>query len=149
MAPLVPEVPTSGSGAGVPEAQELLASQAMVTTSPPPPSAALLSPGSYGSTDVLERALFVMALLREGLQSTDSRLVAGHLGLVFSWLHSDVSVRATLSRAATDSEKDKETVSQAVAAREVALKDAKAAQDRCRLLAAELETVRRERAKEA
>ena len=36
-----------------------------------------------------------------------------------------------------------------MAARKVALKDAEAAQDRCRLLAAELETMQREHAKEA
>ena len=68
VAPLAPEVPTSGSVAEVPKAQELPASQAMVTKSPPPPSAALLSRGPLASLDVLERALSAMTLLREDLQ---------------------------------------------------------------------------------
>ena len=90
-----------------------------------------------------------MALLREDHPGSDHRLVAGRLELVSGWLHSDASVRVALSQVAADSRKDREAVAQAVAAREVALKDAEAAQDRCRSLAAELETVRRERAKEA
>ena len=48
-----------------------------------------------------------------------------------------------------DSEKDKQAVAQAMAAREAALKDAGAAQDRCQLLEAELEAMRNERAAEA
>ena len=48
-----------------------------------------------------------------------------------------------------DSKEDMEVVAKAVAAREVVLKDVGAAQDRCRSLEAELETVRRERVKEA
>ena len=86
-----------------------------------------------------------MALPREDLQGTDRRLVAGRLELVSGWLHSDVSVWATLSQAAADFEKDREAVAQAVAAREVVLKDGEAANDRCQ----SLETARRERAKEA
>ena len=67
-APLTREVPESGSGAEVQEAQELPASQAMVTTTPLPPSSAmLLTPGSSASPDVLERALSEMARLREDL----------------------------------------------------------------------------------
>ena len=76
-----------------------------------------------------------MAQLREDLLGADLRLVAGRLELASGWLHSDSAVRASLSQAA--------------AAREVALKDAGAAQDRCRWLEAELETMRRERAKES
>ena len=52
--------------------------------------------------------------------------VAGRLELVSGWLHSDVSVRAALSQAAVTSEKVKQAAAQAAAAREVALKDAKA-----------------------
>ena len=89
-----------------------------------------------------------MAQLREDLQGTDSHLVVERLELVSGWLHSDVSVRATLSQAAADSDKDREAIAQAVAAREVALKDARAAQDCCRSLEAELEIVWRELAKE-
>ena len=54
-APLTREVPESGSGAEVQEAQEPPASQAMVMTMPlPPPSAVLLTPGSSASPDILE-----------------------------------------------------------------------------------------------
>ena len=68
-----------------------------------------------------------MALLREDLQGTDSRMEARRLELVSSRLHSDVSIRATLSQAVVDSERDREAAAQAVAAREVPLKDAGAA----------------------
>nr|XP_020176299.1 nucleoporin NSP1-like [Aegilops tauschii subsp. strangulata] len=51
--------------------------------------------------------------------------------------------------AAAASEKDKQAVAQAAAAREVALKDTGAAQDHCRSLEAELETMRNERAAKA
>ena len=67
-APPAPKVPAPNSGAGVPEAQEPLASQAMVMTTPlPPPSVVLPTPGSSASLDVLERALSAMASLREDL----------------------------------------------------------------------------------
>ena len=117
MAPLAPKAPGSGSAAEVPKAQELPASQAMLTTPPPPPSAALLSPGPSGSPDVLEHALSAMTLLREDLQGADPRLVAGRLVLVSGWLHSDVSIRAALSQAAATSEKVRQAAAQAVAAR--------------------------------
>nr|XP_040258269.1 actin cytoskeleton-regulatory complex protein PAN1-like [Aegilops tauschii subsp. strangulata] len=84
-----------------------------------------------------------MTLLREDLQGADPRLVAGRLELVSGWLHSDVSIRAATS------EKDKQVAAQASAAREVALKDVEAAQDRCRVLEAELKTRCSERAEEA
>nr|XP_040256276.1 tol-Pal system protein TolA-like [Aegilops tauschii subsp. strangulata] len=99
--------------------------------------------------DVLERTLSEMTQLREDLQGADRRLMAGRLELVYGWLHSNVSVRAMLSQAAANSKKDREAVAQAMATREVALKDAEAAKDRCRSLEAELETARKERAKEA
>ena len=82
MAPLAPEVPASGSGAGVPEAQEPPASQAMVAMLPTPPPAALLTPDPSASSNVLERALSAMTLLRGDLQGADPRLVAGRLELV-------------------------------------------------------------------
>ena len=47
--------------------------------------------------------------------------------LVFRWLYSDVSVRAALNQEAATSEKDKQVAAQALAAREVALKDVEAA----------------------
>nr|XP_020170122.1 uncharacterized protein LOC109755638 [Aegilops tauschii subsp. strangulata] len=90
-----------------------------------------------------------MTLLREDLLGADPRLVAGRLELVSGWLHSNVSVQAALSHAVGDFEKDKQAVTQAMAAREVVLKDAGAAQDRCRSLEAELETMCNERAAEA
>ena len=90
-----------------------------------------------------------MALLREDLQGTDHHLVAGRLELVSGWLHSDASVPVALSQAAADSEKDREAITQAMAAREVALKDAEAAEGRWQSMEAELEVMRNERAAEA
>ena len=61
---LTQEVPASGLGTEVQEAQELPASQAMVATMPLPPSSAmLLTPCSSASPDILERALSEMARL--------------------------------------------------------------------------------------
>nr|XP_020181021.1 uncharacterized protein CG45076-like [Aegilops tauschii subsp. strangulata] len=62
---------------------------------------------------------------------------------------SDVSVRAALSQATVTSEKEKQAAAQAAAAREAALKDVEAAQDRYRALEAELKTLRNERVEEA
>nr|XP_020146409.1 actin cytoskeleton-regulatory complex protein pan1-like [Aegilops tauschii subsp. strangulata] len=137
VAPLAPEALMSGTTIEVPKAQE------------PPPPAAPLIPGPSASPDVLEHAPLEMAQLREDLQGADSHLVAGHLELVSGWLHSDVSVRATLSQAAVTSEKEKQAAARATTARESALKDAEAAQDRCRVLETELKTLRDERAEEA
>ena len=64
---------------------------------PLPSSAALLTPDPSASPDILERALSALTLLREDLQGTDRRLVAGRLELISGWLHSDVSVWAALS----------------------------------------------------
>ena len=69
--------------------------------------------------------------------------------LISGWLNSDASVRAALSQAAAASEKDKQAVAQAAAAREVALKDAEAAHDRYRELEDELKSLRDHHAEEA
>ena len=93
MALLAPEVLLLNAVAEVPKAQEPPVSQAMAML-PPPPSTAPLVPSHYASLDVLERALFEMAQLREDLQGANPRLVAGHLGLISGWVHSETSVRA-------------------------------------------------------
>ena len=72
-----------------------------------------------------------MTQLRADLLSADPRLVAGHLELAFGWLHSERAVRAALGQAAAASEKEKQGAASAAADREAALKDAKAARDRC------------------
>nr|XP_020191660.1 MAP7 domain-containing protein 1-like [Aegilops tauschii subsp. strangulata] len=147
-APLAPEVPMSGSASEVPKAQESLVSQALVTALPPSPAAPLLS-GSSASSVVLERALSEMTQLREDLRGADPCLVAGRLELASGWLQSDAAVRATLNQAATASEKEMRAAAQAAADREAALKDAKAAHDRCRALEKELKGLRDEHAEEA
>nr|XP_020199342.1 spindle pole body component 110-like [Aegilops tauschii subsp. strangulata] len=58
-------------------------------------------------------------------------------------------VRATLSQAATTSEKEKRAAAQAAADREAALKDAEAAHDRCRALEDKLKSLRDEHTEEA
>nr|XP_020191697.1 MAP7 domain-containing protein 1-like [Aegilops tauschii subsp. strangulata] len=141
--PLAPEVPMSGSSAEVPKAQEPLVSQALVTASPPSPAAPLF-PGSSASSSVLERALSEMTQLREDLLGADPRLE-----LASGWLQSDAAVRATLSQAATTSEKEKRAAAQAAADREAAPKDAKAAHDHCLALEDELKSLHDERAEEA
>ena len=79
VAPLAPEVPVSGSAARASRTQEPPASQAMVAMLPTPPPAALLTPDPSASSNVLERALSAMTLLRGDLQGADPRLVAGRL----------------------------------------------------------------------
>ena len=87
--------------------------------------------------------------MQADLLSADPRLVAGRLELASGWLHSDSAVRATLSQAAASSEKEKQSAANAAADREAALKDAKAARDRCRELEDELKSLRDKHAKEA
>ena len=122
MAPLDPEVPASGLVEEAPTAPEPAVSQALVTASLPPTVAPPLL-GSSAPTAVLERALSEMTQLQAGLLSADPRLVAGHLELASSWLHSDLAVRVALGQAAAASEREKQGAAGAVADREVALKD--------------------------
>ena len=90
-APLTWEVPESGSGAEVQEAQEPPASQAMVATTLLPPAVPLL-PGSPSSSAFLERALSEITQLQEDLLGADPCLVASRLELVSGWLHSNMAV---------------------------------------------------------
>ena len=90
-----------------------------------------------------------MAQLREDLLGADPCLIAGRLELASGWLHSDLAVRATLSQVAASSEKEKQSAATAAADREAALKDAKAARDRCRELEDELKSLRDKHAEEA
>ena len=147
MALLAPEVLLLDATAEVPKAQEPPVSRVVVTLPPPPPR--LLVSGSSVSSDVLERALSRMVQLQEDLQGTDSHLVAGRLELVSGWIHSDASVQGALRRVAAASEEERQAATQAAAAREVALMDAVVAQDCCKVLEAELQGLRDERAKEA
>ena len=79
-----------------------------------------------------------MTQLQADLLSADPRLVPGRVEMASSWLHSDLPVRTTLSQAAVSSEKEKQSAANATADREAALKDAKAARDRCQELEDEL-----------
>ena len=79
-----------------------------------------------------------MTQLQADLLSADPCLVAGRLEVAFGWLFSDLAVRATLSQAMASSEKEKQSTANAAADREAALKDAKAARDRCQELEDEL-----------
>jgi len=90
-----------------------------------------------------------MTQLQADLLSADPRLVAGRLELASGWLHSDSAVRATLSQAVAASEKEKQSAANAAADREAALKDAKAARDRCQVLEDKLQSLRDKHAEEA
>ena len=83
-----------------------------------------------------------MTQLQANLLSADPCLVAGRLELASGWLHSDLVVRAALGQAAAASEKEKQSAANAAADREMALKDAKAARDRCQVLGEELQSLR-------
>ena len=136
MATLAPEVPALGAADVVPAAPEPAVYQALVTALLPPTAAPPL-PGSSAPAAVLEHALSEMTQLQADLLSADPRLVVGR----WSWLHSDLAVRATLSQAAASSEKEKQSAANAAVDREVALKDAEAARDRCRELEDELKSL--------
>ena len=75
--------------------------------------------------------------------------MAGRLGLISGWVHSETSVRAALSQVAAASEEEKQAATLAAAARDTALKDASIAQDHCKALEDELRDLRDELAKEA
>ena len=148
MAPLAPEVPVLGAADEVPAAPKPVVSQALVMMSLPPTAASPLR-GSSAPAAVLKRALSEMTQLQADLLSADPRLVAGHLELASSWLHSDLAVRAALSQAAAASEKEKQSAADAAADREMVLKDAKAARGRCQVLEDELQSLRDKHAEEA
>ena len=147
MAPLAPEVPVLGAADEVPVVPGSAFSQALVTMSLPPTAAPPL-PGSSTPAAVLERALSEMTQLQADLLSADPCLVAGRLELASGWLHSDLAVRAALGQAAAASEKEKQGAASAAADREAALKDAKAARDRCQVLEGELQSLRDKHAEE-
>ena len=69
--------------------------------------------------------------------------------MIAGWLRSDASVRVAWVQAVVASEEGKRAADLAASAPEVALKDAEAAKERCRLAEAELETTRNERTVEA
>ena len=91
----------------------------------------------------------MLTQLCNDLQGTDRRLASGHLKLISGWLRSDASVRAAWSHAMVGSEEGKQVAGLAAAAHDMALEDAKAAKERCRVSEAELETLRNEHATEA
>ena len=64
--------------------------------------------------------------------------------MISGWLRSGASVRAAWGQAVAASEEGKRAADLAVAAHDVALKDAEAAKERCRVAEAELETLRKE-----
>ena len=64
------------------------------------------------------------------------------------WLHSDLAVRAALGQAVAASEREKQGAVGAAADREAALKDTKAARDRCQVLEGELQSLRDKHAEE-
>ena len=65
------------------------------------------------------------------------------------WLHSDLAVRAALGQAVAASEREKQGAASNADDREAALRDAKAARDRCRSLEDELQSLRDQHAEEA
>ena len=87
--------------------------------------------------------------MQADLLGADPRLVAGRLELASGWLHSDLAVRAALGQAAAAFEKEKQGAANVAADHEMALKDAKAARDRCQVLEDELQSLRDKHAEEA
>ena len=83
MAPLTLEAPALNAVAEVAKAQEVPASQAVITlpSSPPTPPA----PVSSASSVALDRAADELSQLREDLRGVDPHLVAGRLELVSGW----------------------------------------------------------------
>lgn len=141
MAPLAPEVPVLGTADEVPAAPEPTVSQALETAPLPPTDAPPLL-GSSAPAAVLERAFSEMTQLQANLLSTDPRLVARRLELASGWLHSDLAVRTVLGQAVAAFERENQGAIGAAADREVALKDAQAACDRCEALERELRILR-------
>ena len=82
-----------------------------------------------------------MTQLQADLLSAGPRLVVGRLELASGWLHSDLAIRAALEQAVAASEREKQGAAGAAADRDVALKDAKAARDRCQVLEGELQSL--------
>ena len=64
------------------------------------------------------------------------------------WLHSDLAVRAALGQAVAASEREKQGAVDGAADHEAALKESKAARDRCQVLEGELQSLRDKHAEE-
>ena len=148
MSPLAPEVPALGAADEIPAAPWPAVSQALVTMSLPPTNASPL-PGPSAPAAVLERALSEMTQLQADVLSADPRLVAGCLELASGWLHSDRAVRTALGQAVVASEREKQGAASAADDREAAMRDAKAARDRCQVLEGELKSLCDKHAEEA
>nr|XP_020190845.1 atherin-like [Aegilops tauschii subsp. strangulata] len=150
-----PEAPAPSLPAEAPKAQEPPASsgainlQALASMLPPPLPITPLGRDPSASPHAPGEALSTLTQLRDDLQGANRRVAAGRLELISGWLRSDASVRAALSQAIAASEEGERAAGLAVVARDVAPKDAEAAQERCRLAEAELETMRNEGTVEA
>ena len=94
-----------------------------------PPSIAPLGRDPPASPDALEDALLTLTQLRDELQGPDCCLASRHLELVSGWLRSNAVVRVAWSQAITASTEGERAAGLAGAARDVALKDAKAAEE--------------------
>ena len=106
-------------------------------------------PAPSDAPDALEEALSALNQLGRNLQGADWCLASGRLELISGWLRSDTSVRATWSHALAASEEGKQVASLAAAARDAAVKDAKAAEERCHAAEGELKTLHDMQAAEA
>nr|XP_020172992.1 translation initiation factor IF-2-like [Aegilops tauschii subsp. strangulata] len=150
-----PEAPALGSPAEVlkssePPALSAAATSPIMALAPFPPSS--ITPPNRGPSaapDALEEALSALNQLRDDLHGADRRLASGRLELISGWLRADTSGRAAWRQAVAASEESGQAASLATAARDMAMKDAEAAEERCRVAEAELKTLRDRQAAEA
>nr|XP_020155231.1 splicing factor, arginine/serine-rich 19-like [Aegilops tauschii subsp. strangulata] len=105
-------------------------------TSPPLPIV-LLGHGTPATSGALEEARAALDHFQGDLQAPDRRAALGRLGLISGWLQADASIRAAWSSA----EEAQKVAGVAAAERDLAQKEAKDTQERCRTVEGELKAL--------
>ena len=151
---LTPEVPIPDSLAGNPRYPEppvlsAAAPQVLVPAAPPLPSTTPSGRVASAASGALEEAHSTLDQLQDELQGPDRCRASGCLELISGWLRADSSVRAAWGQAEAAVEEGQKVVGLAAVACDAALKDAKAAEERCRAAEAEPKTLHDRQATEA
>ena len=88
-----------------------------------------------------EEAFCALDRLRDNLQGPDRRRALGRLELFSGWLQADSSIRAAWGQVEAAAEEGRKVAGIAATTCYMSLKDAKAAEERCRAAETELKTL--------
>ena len=142
MAELTPEAPVADLLAGdqrssEPSVLSAAAPHVLVPRTSLLPPTVLLGHGAPATSGALEESRTALDHLQGDLQGPDRRAALRRLGLISGWLQADASVRAAWGFM----EESQKVAGVAAAGRDLAQKEAKDAQERCRVVEDELKTL--------